>query len=95
MQALWLEERRLNKEQRLLKEAVQAARIDLQTVTLKIKTRTMYRDDEQQIAYREQLMHKREHNEQFSQGTELVDSAKRHLAQSRSDLGDLKARTVF
>lgn len=55
----------------------------------------MYRDDEQQIAYREQLMHKREHNEQFSQGTELVDSAKRHLAQSRSDLGDLKARTVF
>ena len=40
-------------------------------------------------------MHKREHYEQLRQNTEIEDEAKRRLAQSRSELEDLQARTVF
>ena len=40
-------------------------------------------------------MHKREHYEQLRQYTVLEDEAIRRLAQSRSELEDLQARTVF
>ena len=40
-------------------------------------------------------MHKREHYEQLRQYTEIEDEAKQRLAQSRSELENLQARTVF
>ena len=89
VQALHLEKRRLKEEQRLLREAVQAARIDLQTVTSELEAKTTIRDDERQRAYREHLMHKREHYEQLRQYTETEDEAKRRLAHSKSELEDL------
>ena len=61
VQTLRLEERRIMQKQRLLMEAVQAARNDLKTVTSEIEAKTKIRDDERQKAYREHLMHKREH----------------------------------
>ena len=95
VRALRLEKRRLKEKQRLLREAVQAARTDDQSVTSEIKAKTKIRDDERQRIYREHLMHKREQYEQLRQYTELEDAAKRCLDQSRSELKDLQARIVF
>lgn len=79
MLALRLKKRRLKKEQRLIREAVQADRIDLQTVSLKIERKTKVRDDDRQRAYRKQLMHKREHHRQMRRYTKLKDAAKQRV----------------
>ena len=64
-------------------------------MTLEVEAKTKVRDDERQRAYREHLMHKREHYEQLRQYIELEDAIMRRLAQSRSELEDLQARIVF
>ena len=74
---------------------MQASRIDLQTVTSEIETKTKVRDNERQRSYRELLMHKREQYEQLRQYTELEDAAKQRLAQLRSEIKDLQSRTDF
>lgn len=94
LKALQLDKRRLKNKQRLLREAVQAAQIDLETMTSKIETKTKTREDERQ----ERFVNIKCTNANITSNCDNTLSSRTNQSGgwlSRSQNEDFQARTVF